>query len=97
MPGLTAEPFATRFESQPRKKEGPVSLMPFFSRLAAVLGEFARMLILEEHGRSRRTITRGCVFHSILSHSSQWGLFHSIPDSGVVESHDLNTEFSAIL
>ena len=69
--------FATRFESQPRKKEGPVSLMPFL-QTAAVLGERLTCLYLRAWPPRKDHHTQSCVFHSILSHSSQWGLFHSI-------------------
>lgn len=72
--------FATRFRSQHRKKEGPVSLMPFL-QTAAVLGERLTCLHLRAWPPRKDHRTQGCVFHSILSHSSQQGLFHSISPS----------------
>ena len=69
--------FATRFGSQHRKKEGPVSLMPFL-QTAAVLGERLMCLHLRAWPPRKDHRTQSCVFHSILSHSSQQGLFRSI-------------------
>lgn len=88
--------FAMRFGSQHRKKDGPLSLMPFL-QAAAVLGQRLTCLHLRAGPPRKDHHTQSCAFHSILSHSSRQGLFHSLSLSVELREHDLNVESDVML